>query len=73
VDTLLTSTVRARLHPCNSLPGNFHKCCPPFQSREAGRIGEEHGALLALPFQSTAGGEDFVGQMFECEVSGVRS
>ena len=36
----------------------------PGQGREAGRIGEEHGDLLAFPFQGTAGSENLVGQVF---------
>ena len=35
----------------------------PGQGREAGRIGEEYGDLLAFPFQGTAGAENLVGQM----------
>ena len=38
----------------------------PGQGREAGRIGEEYGDLLALPFQGTAAGENLVGQVFGC-------
>jgi hypothetical protein len=36
----------------------------PDQGREAGRIGEEYGDLLAFAFQGTAGSENFVGEMF---------
>ena len=35
----------------------------PGQGREAGRIGEQHRDLLAFPFQSTAGGENLLGEM----------
>jgi hypothetical protein len=33
------------------------------QGGEAGHVGKEHRDLLAFPFQSAAGGEDFVSQM----------